>query len=86
VALIGAQSIDPDDDRCDRIDRHLVADVTAAQEIAQEVALARWKTDPQALTLDVDRDHLVSPTVEGEAPPELVHRDVRTAPNEATEL
>src|SRR5258706_14045156 len=59
-----------------RVQRQLVADLTAAKELAKKVAFSRRQPDVDAATGEVDRGHVVVVAVDGEPASELVHRDV----------
>src|SRR5207342_252338 len=78
--------VEADDDRAARIERQLVADVPAAEQLAEEPALAGWQPDEDPARCEIDRGHVVLAAVDPEPPAELVHRHVRTALDEAAEL
>src|SRR3990170_7653023 len=64
----------------------LHADLTLADEIGDHPSLAFRKTDEDAPAVAVDDRHLVGRALKGEAPPELVHRDVGARLDETPQL
>src|SRR5919107_4426266 len=82
----GTHRIETDDDRRPGVERELIADVTAAEELADERPLARRQADEEPLPTNVDGRHVVVVTDDSEATPKLVHRDVGPALDEAAEL
>src|SRR5439155_4409531 len=81
-----AHRVDADDDRADRVERQLVADVAATEEIAEQPALTLRQADEHPLAIDVDDSHLVVGAVDREPAAELVHRHVGATLDEPTEL
>src|SRR5688572_8526064 len=82
----GSHRVEADDYRRTWIEGQLIADFAAAEELAEEPALTCRKTDEDASAVDVDGRHVVLGAVDPEPTPELVHRHVRPALDEAAEL
>ena len=82
----GPHRVDADDDRRARVERQLVADLAAAEQLAEERALARRQADEDVALRRSDRGDVVVPAVDGEAAAKLVHRHVRAALDEAAQL
>src|SRR4029078_4882391 len=82
----GSHRIQPDDDRAAWIHRQLEADLAAAQQLAEQRALALGQPDEDPAVREIDGRPVVLAAVDPEAPPELVHRDVGPALDEPSEL
>jgi hypothetical protein len=82
----GAHRVQPDDDRGPRVERQLVSDVSAAKQLADERSFAQRQADEQTLSADIDGRDVVVVANDAEPAPELVHRNVGPALDEASEL
>ena len=82
----GTHRIDADDDRRERVERELIADLAAAQQLAEERTLAARQADVHVPAVELDLGHVVIRAVDRETAPELVHRHVRAALDEAPQL
>src|SRR5262245_53663849 len=78
--------IETHDHRRPRVERQLVADLAAAQQLAEQAALAGRQADEHATAVDLDDRDLVLRAVDPEPASQLMHRDVGAALDEAPEL
>jgi hypothetical protein len=82
----GTHRIQANDDWRARIEGQLVADLPAAEQLTEQTALAGRQSDEDVGPVDLDGGHVVIGAVDPETPPQLVHRHVGPALDEATEL
>jgi hypothetical protein len=78
--------IDPDDDRAARVERQLVTNLATTEQLPEQTALMAWQTNINLAAVKLDAGHVILAAVDPEAASELVHRDVRAAFDEPTEL